>query len=260
MFKRWWWLLLVLMVVGPFIGFLTAVVVTYVMPKKYESEAVISPPFQDRVILEDEVKLLKSKEVLSRLSKNEELSKRWMLDESGVHVALGEAIVVTPLRETDLISIKTRLPNRDDALEITEGLIKAYEEHHNEIRKAVNEPAFKDVVRIISTQEDKVSDLKKALSVTRKDDERAETLKQEILVEEKKLRDLKMEFTLKGVPDPFPQQVSQHEPARLPISPVSPNVSANLVMGLVGGLLVSPVIAILLMMLFEKIWPARQIR
>jgi Uncharacterized protein involved in exopolysaccharide biosynthesis len=258
MFKRWWWLLLVLIVVGPFIGFLTAVVVTYVMPKKYESVAVISPVFQDRVILADEVKLLKSQEVLSRLSKNEDLSKRWMQDEAGVHATLGDAIVVTPLRGTDLISIKTRLPSRDDALGITEGLIKAYEEHHNELRKSINEPAFKDVVRIISTQEDKISDLKKAFSVTDKGDERAEKLRQEIQGEEKKLRDLKMEFTLKGVPSPFPEQVSVHEPASRPLSPVSPNVPANLVMGLVGGLLVSPVIAILLMMLFEKIWPARQ--
>lgn len=260
MFKRWRWLLLVLMVVGPFIGFLTAVVVTYVMPKKYESVAVIAPVFQDRVILADEVKLLKSQEVLSRLSKNEDLSKRWMLDEPGIQVALGKAIVVTPLGRTDLISIKTRLPNRDDAMGITEGLIKAYEEHHNEIRKSVNEPAFNDVVRIISTQEDKINDLKKTLSVTDKGDERIETLKQEIRTEEKKFRDLKMDLTLKGVPDPFPKQVSVHEPASLPLSPVSPNVPLNLVMGLVGGFLVSPVIAILLMMLFEKIWPARQPR
>ena len=41
MLKRWWWVFLVMVPVGPVLGLLTAAVVTYVTPRKYESRAVI---------------------------------------------------------------------------------------------------------------------------------------------------------------------------------------------------------------------------
>jgi uncharacterized protein involved in exopolysaccharide biosynthesis len=41
MFKRYWWMFLVMVPLGSLAGLLVAAVITYMMPKKYESEAII---------------------------------------------------------------------------------------------------------------------------------------------------------------------------------------------------------------------------
>jgi len=165
--------------------FMTAVVITYVMPKKYESSAIIQVKPRGQILepfgpnfsttsganrmtprfFETEFEMIRSSNCLSKVVKNLDLAKRWTMDPEEVVNLLKYKVVSTQnLRGTDLISIKARHVNRDDARELAEGVAEAYREYRREIEAKDSDRALTELKKSVRDQEDKVEERRKTLS------------------------------------------------------------------------------------------------
>ena len=216
MFKRFWWVLLVVPPLGALLGLLVAGVVTYVMPKSYESsvtleirpsliveetavEDAMASGMPDRM-LNAEMERLKSDSVLAGVVESLELVDRWGIDEQTAIAALRNTVSVQTIKGTDLVSIQVRHTNRSDAKEIAGAVTDIYlRERAEEAGKA------------------------------------SERNLQKLGGHESSGR------------------VLVHEAPVIAEAPVTPNVVLNLVVGFVGGLFLGVPFALLLMGLLKRL-------
>lgn len=165
--------------------FMTASVITYVMPKKYESEATIEVkpratgmlPFGSELgggagarqmtpqFFGTEFEKIKSSNSLSKVVDNLDLVKKWGLDNKETAIRILKNIVVTQnIRGTDLISIRVRHTNREDARDITAEVARAYKEYRTEIENRDADKGLFELKRAVQDQEDKVEEKRKILA------------------------------------------------------------------------------------------------
>jgi len=164
--------------------FMTAAVITYVMPKKYESVAVIevkpripgmsplgtqmteasgagrmSPQF-----FGTEFEKIRSRNSLAKVVDNLQLVNRWNVDkETALNIVRG--IVNTQnIRGTDLISIRVRHTNKVDARDVAEEVARAYREYREEIESRDADRQLQELNRAVREQEDKVEERRKVLA------------------------------------------------------------------------------------------------
>jgi polysaccharide biosynthesis transport protein len=164
--------------------FMTAAVITYVMPKKYESEATIevkprglgmrplgqmmsessgantmTPQF-----FGTEFEKIKSRNSLSKVVEKLELVNRWNVDKETALAILKGIVNTQNIRGTDLISIRVRHTNKVDARDITEEVAKAYTSYRTEIEGRDAEQAIHELNKAVRDQEDKVEERRKVLA------------------------------------------------------------------------------------------------
>ena len=153
---------------------LTASVITYVMPKMYESKVVVevttlgpksgalgvgdNSMMMTRQFLATQFAIIKSKETLKRVDDELKLSRRWGLSEKITLNILSGIVQTTQERGTDLIEITVRHGKREDVKLIADQVAKSYGQRRvdkldRRRLEAINE--FKDKRRV---QEDKVED------------------------------------------------------------------------------------------------------
>jgi succinoglycan biosynthesis transport protein ExoP len=164
--------------------FMTAAVITYVMPKKYESEATIEvkpraagiSPLGAQLnelsgagrmtpqFFGTEFEKIKSRNSLEKVVQNLELVNRWGVDkETALNIVKG--IVNTQnIRGTDLISIRVRHTNKVDARDIAEEVAQSYRQYRAEIESRDAENALQELNKAVRNQEDKVEERRKVLS------------------------------------------------------------------------------------------------
>jgi uncharacterized protein involved in exopolysaccharide biosynthesis len=176
MFKRFWWMFLVMVPLGSIAGLLAAAVITYMMPKKYESEAIIQVMPRSRPVgMEgsgsqvppqptEVAEILKSRKTLEQVAANLELPNRWSVDkETAIHILKG--IVKTQrIHGTDLIIIRARHTNRIDAREIAGEIYAVYKAHRAETDGRESERHVQEINNMIREQEDKVEERRKVLA------------------------------------------------------------------------------------------------
>jgi serine/threonine protein kinase/tetratricopeptide (TPR) repeat protein len=191
MFRRWWWILLLMIPGGMILGLSAGAVFSYLAPKKYEASAVIevktvpgSPLGVGSEFFGSVYAELTSDANLRLVSQQLDLSNRWMLKEHEVPGALKGIITVQNIRGTDLVEIRVRHTNPQDAV---------------------------DLANVIATTP--------------------------------------------AAGGPF--QTVVHQPATRPKTPVSPNVPLVLAIGAGGGLLLSPVFALVCMLVLHRLFPWR---
>ncbi len=163
--------------------FMTAAVLTYVMPKKYESEAVIevkprqaglSPLGADMTetsgggrtspqFFGTEFEKIKSRNSLSKVVENLQLVNRWNVDKEGALGILKGIVGTQNIRGTDLISIRVRHTNKVDARDIAEEVARAYKEYRGEIESRDAERQLQELNKAVRDQEDKVEERRKVL-------------------------------------------------------------------------------------------------
>ncbi len=164
--------------------FMTAAVITYVMPKKYESEATIevrprtggvsigfgssdrSPAStMTAQFFGTEFEKIKSSNSLSKVVDNLELMNKWGVNkETAVRILKG--IVNTQnIRGTDLISIRVRHTSKEDARDITQEVARAYKEYRSEIENRDSTKALYELNKAVRDQEDKVEERRKTLAM-----------------------------------------------------------------------------------------------
>jgi capsular polysaccharide biosynthesis protein len=132
-FSRFRVLLLASFPVGLLLCFLFSGVVTYVMPRLFESTAVIQvkPSANDTNMASffpTEFEVIRSKVTLKMAAQKLDLTERWGLPVDEVVNLLHASVYVTNIRGTDLISITTRKPSREDARDIVKAVYQAYQE------------------------------------------------------------------------------------------------------------------------------------
>ncbi len=164
--------------------FMTAAVITYVMPKRYESEAVIevkprqagmSPLGADMTetsgagrstpqFFGTEFEKIKSRNSLSKVVENLQLVNRWNVDKEGALGILKGIVNTQNIRGTDLISIRVRHTNKVDARDIAEEVSRAYKEYRVEIESRDAERQLQELNKAVRDQEDKVEERRKVLA------------------------------------------------------------------------------------------------
>ena len=164
--------------------FMTAAVITYVMPKKYESEATIevkpktvgmsplgtamsevsgggqmTPQF-----FGTEFEKIKSSNSLSKVVEKLQLVNRWGVDKETAIRMLKGIVITQNIRGTDLISIRVRHTDREDARNVTEEVARAYKAYRSEIENRDADKALFELNKAVRDQEDKVEERRKVLA------------------------------------------------------------------------------------------------
>ncbi len=154
---------------------LTAAVITYVMPKMYESKVVVeinpygaktdalrvggeSRARMTRQFLQTQFAIIKSEETLKKVNDQLKLSRRWGMSEKLALGVLSGIVNTKQERGTDLIEISVRHGKREDVKLIADQVAKSYGQRRTDRLdkrrlESINE--FKDKRRV---QEDKVED------------------------------------------------------------------------------------------------------
>lgn len=178
MFKRFGWILLVMIPVGGFAGLVIAAVVTYVMPKKYESEAIIEvrpfanapvePPGRTEGVapawLLMEIEKMRSRPNLEKVSQNLGLPNRWYLADDQVPPILKDSLLIQSIRGTDLVSIRMRHTNKIDARDIAMEVAKVYQSYRKDIADQDSSRFLHELNKAVRDQEDKVEERRKVLA------------------------------------------------------------------------------------------------
>jgi capsular exopolysaccharide synthesis family protein len=163
--------------------FMTAAVVTYVMPKKYESEATIEvkprwagvSPLGPQIgdsgasrmtpqFFGTEFEKIKSRNSLEKVIENLELVSRWNVDKETAFRMLKGIVNTQNIRGTDLISIRVRHSNKADAKDIALEVTRAYKSYRAEIEGRDSEVMLHELNRAVRDQEDKVEERRKSLA------------------------------------------------------------------------------------------------
>ncbi|MBX3739795.1 MAG: hypothetical protein KF712_02300 [Akkermansiaceae bacterium] len=293
--KRWWWLFPVLAVAGLSVGVMVAGVVTYVQPKTFDSQAVLEikppgkilspfdsgspPPLErDPKFLEREMAVLKSHAVLLDAVKQLDLDRKWALPAPDAAAIVERSLTVEQLRGTDLVSIRARHVNREDARDMVVAVIAEYRKQRSSRDAGKSESASNALAEAVREQENKVEERRKALAeivrtktllhhhegVTPKpqagaggvDTEEYVIRKREFESELELLQSLKLKHVKERVSRELnDDSVAIHEEPLLAMAPSGPNVAGNMGMGIMGGLAASQVVALSLALLLPSRGP-----
>ena len=316
MFKRFWWVFLAMIPVGSIVGLLVAGVVTYVMPKKYESEATIEvKPLAGQSgsaqmtpqVFGTEFEKIKSSTSLGKVVLSLELINKWGVDkESAIRILKG--IVTTQnIHGTDLISIRVRHTNREDARNITAEIVKTYRNDRLAADGQDGGQALIDLTKSIKDQEGKVSERRDVLLNdqnllnAKRELETDQALLQSMIqdksstreaieAQEEKVKRRKVlaTFVERWIPEDREdamrsmktdqallqsmklEQINEvisvqrendivviHEEPQIAQTPISPNVSLNLALGTALGFLLSPLLALPVILLLHRLMPVK---
>ena len=163
--------------------FMTAAVITYVMPKKYESEAIVQVKPKAPVItalgretselasggmtqqfFATEFEIIKSRNVLMRVGQKLDLPTRWGYDAEIVFAILKGIVDTQNIRGTDLITIKVRHTNKEDARDIADEVAKAYQAYRQDLESHDSMKALQELRKAVRDQDDKVEERLKLLN------------------------------------------------------------------------------------------------
>lgn len=268
--------LIAVMPVGALCGFLVATVVTYAMPKVYESEAVIEvrplsyesslpsvPEGETPKWLSDEIVKMKSRESLDRVIDRLGLEERWNTKRLNLQRELEKSMKIVSIRGSDLVSIRLRHTDKVAASDIAMMVAQTYTEYRDELQHRKTQQSLEDLNNAIKDQEKLVDErilVFDALDKNKKQnihiggpdgpvtllhlfdsqeylDAKWEKESAENLLTELKLRQIGEDLSSKISADCVPM----HQEATIGESPVSPNLWLNLVIGMILGFLLSPV-------------------
>ena len=293
MFKRFWWVFLAMIPVGSITGLFVAAVVTYVMPKQFESEAVIEVKPQAGQLAPQffgtEFEKIKSRNSLAKVVDNLELINRWGVDKETAIRILKGIVTTQNIRGTDLISIRVRHTNKEDTRDIAAEVARAYRAYRMEILKRGEGERLLELKKAVRDQEDKVEERRQVVSIIVKnkgvpdkgsdlldgnaeagssEDAKRRALEAQDYADAK--RDLETDqallqsLKLKQINDEITAKIQDeaiviHEMPQIAQAPVSPNVTLNLVLGTALGFLLSPLLSLPFIYLLSRLIPAKAI-
>jgi len=156
--------------------FMTAAVITYVMPKKYESVAVVQvkPPNRVGAVFDNansfspatenffntEFEVIRQQLTLRGVVKDLDLTTHWGLpDDQCLDVVRG-VLDTQNIRGTDLIEIKVRHTDADDARDIAKSVYNAYKKRRMEKERSESESSLKELEKAVQSQSDEVTERK----------------------------------------------------------------------------------------------------
>jgi polysaccharide biosynthesis transport protein len=160
--------------------FMTAAVITYIMPKKFESTAQVQvkPAAPDLLVfgakygqtsssglspnyMETEFAVIESQQNLERVAKEMDLQAKWSLNEDETYNTLKSIIKTDEVRNTSLINIRVRYTNNIDARDIAAKVAECYKSRRLEIDSSRAKEALAQLERSVQEQSDTVEELRK---------------------------------------------------------------------------------------------------
>ena len=165
-----------------FLVFMTSAVITYLMPKKFESSATIEVKPRERTIdplggmmresgpmmtpqfFATEFEKIKSRNSLGRIINSLDLTNKWSMDYEMVLKKLKAIVDTQNIRGTDLIEINVRDESKEDARDIAAEVALSYKEYRNELESRTQERGNNEIRKAVRQQEDRVEDRRKVLS------------------------------------------------------------------------------------------------
>lgn len=255
----WIWVL-VLPLVGAVGGLLVAVVIAYVSPKQFESVAVVqvrpigepaagigSPMPQPDIATLGSV--LVSVGNLETVVEELDLPSRWMVSPDEAIEVLEDSVETEVIVGTDLIRIRVRHTNPDDARDIAKAVVEAYIDR--EANRAMQRG--KEVLYALDDElrelEDQAEERRKVMETVRANGgDGLEEATREYESAQAMLEAMKVRFASQRIALKIPKlPLTVHEEPRVGRAPVAPKVTAILVSGFVvgggAGLLLGIVIA-----------------
>ncbi|MES2997082.1 MAG: polysaccharide biosynthesis tyrosine autokinase [Verrucomicrobiota bacterium] len=164
--------------------FMTAAVITYLMPRKFESSALIEvkprgstltplgmeyaelggQKFNTPNFFATEFEKIKSRNSLMNVVEKLELHNRWNVDKETAYQIVNGITNTQNIRGTDLISIQVRHEDKDDARAVAEEVALSYKDYRESLEKEDANRSLQELSRAVREQEDKVEDKRKNLS------------------------------------------------------------------------------------------------
>lgn len=162
--------------------FMTAAVITYVLPKKYESKAVVqvNPAVLDvdplgkrthspaagayltRSFIPNEFSIIEMEQTLQRVIERLDLGARWNnMDQEMAMRVLKSILKTEQIRGTDLIEIRVRHQSAQDARDIAHAVSIAYKERRESDERKRAKTALQALDNEVRTQEDLVTEKRK---------------------------------------------------------------------------------------------------
>ena len=162
--------------------FITAAVITYVLPRKYLSKSVVQVhpavqtlnPFgggegqvigavSSRAYMPTEFKVIEAEQTMKMVEERLDLAARWNLEKQSVVGILKGIVSTENVLGTDLIEIKVRYTNPNDARDIAAEVANAYIERRNNTELDRAEKALAALDSELQDQENLVEEKRKVL-------------------------------------------------------------------------------------------------
>jgi len=161
--------------------FLTALVITQVMPPKYESSALIQVnPIVDinpvtgqrgaggavpmtRQFMNTQFEIIVAPETLELAIDKKQLESRWNESRKNCLKILRSIVKTSQKRGTDLIEITVRHRNNEDAKDVCEAVYEAYAERRNETEMSIRRNRLKAMKMELQEKSDRVAELRRRL-------------------------------------------------------------------------------------------------
>lgn len=159
--------------------FLTAAVITYVMPKKYESIALVEvkqivdmdPTMSgiksgngaqmSRQFMNTQFEIIVAPETLNIAIDQIQLESRWGQDRKSVLAQLKGIVRTSQRRGTDLIEISVRHGKKAEAQTIAKAVYEAYKERRNQLERSARSDQLKAIKIELINQNDRIAILRK---------------------------------------------------------------------------------------------------
>ncbi|MEO5915474.1 MAG: von Willebrand factor type A domain-containing protein [Luteolibacter sp.] len=161
-----------------------ALVITRLIPWKYESEAIIEiksrssmdlgfdktkgeksqDPKMTAEFFGTEFEKIKSSNSLGKVVDKLALTDRWKVDKEDAIKILKDSVKPQNIRGTDLISIRVKNANEQDAKEIAHEVALAYKDYRTEIDQRDTNKELYELNKAVRDQEDKVEERRKVLA------------------------------------------------------------------------------------------------
>ena len=196
------------------------------MPKTYESQAIFeiisneSSQNTPHFSFETELARIKDRESLGKVVDKLELANKWKWGvDKKTAIQIIQSITITEnIRGTDLISIRVRHNNKEDARDIAHGVMRAYESSRMEEQEGEFDRRY-------------LESLPKIHQPSKED----------------------VQFC--RMPDDV---IIVHEEPQIAQNPVWPNISLILTLGAVGGFLLSPLLSLPVILLLNELNRAKE--
>ncbi len=162
--------------------FMTASVITYVMPEKYESTALIQVKPRGKAIesldggmgnrmavmtaqfFGNEYEIIKSTNSLNRVIKKLELANKWEVTPEQALPMLKGIVRTENKRGTDLISITARHTDKEIARDIAVEVAEAYKDYRSELENESLNKGINELDRAVKIQEEETQEAYKELT------------------------------------------------------------------------------------------------
>lgn len=159
--------------------FLTAAVITYVVPKKYESMALVEVkpindvdpvgmragggmgPTMTRNFINTQFEIIVAPETLGKAVDKIQLETRWGESRNTVMGILRGIVRTSQRRGTDLIEISVRHRKKDEAKAIAEAVYEAYQDRRYELELGQRDRQLKAMKGELQSKSDRVAELRK---------------------------------------------------------------------------------------------------